>query len=197
MWSFNYDVITDTVTWQYEWYAFPFQLCTTPIYCSLIAAYLKKGNLRNNLLSYMAYTTIIGSICTILFPSSCFVEDILVNIHTMWLHCGSLVVSVYLLIVGEVKIELSYLKGAIKTFIFFVFLALILNIIVYNTNILNDEVFNMFYISPYFISILPVFNVIQTRLWYPFFLLIYIISIILGSFIIYRISLAIRKLHIF
>lgn len=31
---------------------------------------------------------------TIMLPESCFTSDILVNIHTMWLHCGSFVVSV-------------------------------------------------------------------------------------------------------
>ena len=35
IWSFNYDVVTNIVTWDYQWYAFPFQLCTTPIYVSI------------------------------------------------------------------------------------------------------------------------------------------------------------------
>ena len=36
IWTFNYDSITNIVTWDYEWYAFPFQLCTTPIFVSII-----------------------------------------------------------------------------------------------------------------------------------------------------------------
>ena len=113
IWAFNYDPITNIVTWDYQWYAFPFQLCTTPIFVSIICLFLKKGNIRNNLLSYMAYITILGSISTMLIPDSCFVSDILVNIHTMWLHLGSFVVSVYLLMCGEVKINLKALKSAI------------------------------------------------------------------------------------
>ena len=31
IWSFNYDQINNIVTWDYQWYAAPFQLCTTPI----------------------------------------------------------------------------------------------------------------------------------------------------------------------
>ena len=105
IWSFNYNSISNTVKWDFEWYAFPFQLCTTPIYVSLLAFYLKKGRIRNYLLSYISYITILGSISTMLLPESCFVNDILVNIHTMWLHLGSLVVSVYLLMSREVKIK--------------------------------------------------------------------------------------------
>ena len=59
IWTFNYDPITNIITWDYEWYAFPFQLCATPIFVSIICLFLKKGNIRNNLLSYMAYITIL------------------------------------------------------------------------------------------------------------------------------------------
>ena len=70
-----------------------------------ICLFLKKGKIRDSLLSFLAFFTILGSISTILLPESCFVEDILVNIHTMWLHCGSFVVSVYLLMSGTVEIN--------------------------------------------------------------------------------------------
>ena len=185
IWTFNYDSITNIVTWDYEWYAFPFQLCTTPIFVSIICLFLKKGNIRNNLLSYMAYITILGSISTMLIPDSCFVSDILVNIHTMWLHLGSFVVSVYLLMSGEVKINISALKSAIIVFLIFVGIAELMNIVVYNLGILNGETFNMFYISPYFISHLPIFDVIQQNVAYPLYFLFYISVITVGTLLIF------------
>lgn len=45
-WSFNYNSLTNVVVWDYQWYAFPFQLCTTPIYVSLICLFLKDGKVR-------------------------------------------------------------------------------------------------------------------------------------------------------
>ena len=51
IWSFNYDPITSLITWNYEWYAAPFQLCTTPMYISLICLFLKKNKFRDALLS--------------------------------------------------------------------------------------------------------------------------------------------------
>jgi len=192
IWSFNYDGVTNIVIWDYEWYAFPFQLCTTPIFVSLICLFLKKSKIRNDLLSYMAYITILGSISTMLIPDSCFVSDILVNIHTMWLHLGSFVISVYLLMTGEVKVSMKYLRGAINVFLVFVVLATVLNVLIYNIGVLNGETFNMFYISPYFISSLPVFDVIQENVPYVVYLIIYIWALIIGSFIIYFISYLIR-----
>lgn len=192
-WSFNFDPVTNIIAWDYEWYAFPFQLCTTPIYISLICGFLKKSNLRTSLLSYMAFVTILGSIATVIIPDSCFVSDILVNVHTMWLHCGSLVVSVYLLMSGEVKLNIKNLVNGVLVFVIFVVLANLLNVLVYNSGILNGESFNMFYISPYFTSTLPVFDIIQESVPYPLYLITYLCVIATGALIIYFSSVGIKR----
>ena len=191
IWAFHYD---NVVTWEYTWYSFPFQLCTTPIIISLVCLFLKEGKVRNALLSYMAYITILGSYATIFMPNSCFVNDILINIHTMWLHCGSLVISMYLLITEKVEIKLKNVGYAIIVFIGFVAIADILNILVYNSGVLNGDEFNMFYISPYFISSLPVFDIIQKSVPYIIYLLIYIALLSLGGVIIFGISYICKKM---
>ena len=33
-WSFNFDAATGITTWDYQWYAAPYQFCSTPIYIS-------------------------------------------------------------------------------------------------------------------------------------------------------------------
>jgi len=191
MWALNYNEITKVVTWDYEWYAAPFQLCTNPIFASIICLFLKDNKLRNSLLSYMAFVTILGGLLTILIPTSCFTSDILINIHTMWLHCGSFVVSIYLLMNGAIKIDKQSFKGAFKVFLVFVLIAEILNVVIYNSGILNGETFNMFYISPYFISSLPVFDVIQQSVPFILYLLIYIFAIFIGALFVYFVSLKI------
>lgn len=189
-WAFSYE--NGHLVFAYEWYAFPFQLCTTPIYVSLICLFLKKSKLRDYLLSYLAFITILGSITTAFYPDNCFVNDILVNIHTMYLHLGSLVLSLYLIISEEVKLTIDNLFGAIKVFISFVFIALLLNVIIYNSNLLHGDTFNMFYISPYFISILSIYNKVQETLPYFLYLVIYITSLSFGGFIIYKIAMLIK-----
>ncbi|MBQ2873180.1 MAG: YwaF family protein [Bacilli bacterium] len=193
IWSFNYDTITNLVIWDYQWYAFPFQLCTTPIYVSITCLFLKKGKIRDSLLSYISYITILGSIATMIIPDSCFTSDILVNIHTMWLHLGSFVISVYLLLSGEVSINIKSFKKAIIIFLCFVVTAISINIIIYNIGILNGETFNMFYISPYFTPTLPIFDIIWQYVPYIVYLIIYIWALIIGGFIILNISSLIKK----
>jgi len=195
LWAFNYDSITNIVTWDYEWYSFPFQLCTTPIFVCLICSFLKKGKVRDILFSYLAFFTILGSISTIFIPDSCFTSDILINIHTMWLHYGSFVVSIYLLMNKAVKVDIKNVFRGFMVFLTFVCLAMILNLSIYHSGLLNGETFNMFYISPYFISSLPVFDVIQENVPYFLYLVIYIVALLLGAFIIYRIAYIIRCIY--
>ncbi len=178
----------------YPWYIFPFQLCTTPMIVCLICLFLKKCKLRDTLLSYVAFVTILGSIAVMLLPSDCFVQDVMVNIHTTYLHFGSFVVSCYLIISGEIKTTFSYFYKAIITFCCFVMIADILNIVMYKSGILGEETFNMFYISPYFVSTLPVFDKIQAAVSYPLFLLSYIVALSFGGFVILGISYCFNKI---
>ena len=141
----------------------------------------------------MSFVTILGSIMTIMLPDSCFTSDILINIHTMWLHCGSLVVSVYLLMSREVEINKKNLINSFIVFLIFAVIAEVLNITIYNSGILNGETFNMFYISPYFITHLPVFKTVQESVPFIIYLLFYIVVIFVGSLIVYLISKGVKN----
>ena len=158
IWSYSFDPAAGTGVWDYQWYAFPFQLCTTPIFVSLICAFLKKGPARDRLLSFLAFVSILGSLATALYPESCFVSTVMVDLHTMYLHFGSLVVSVYLLTSGEIRPRLKNLLRGYGVFLVFAALAELLNLAVYHSGVLQGESFNMFYISPWFPSSLPVFS---------------------------------------
>jgi hypothetical protein len=192
--SWSMSMNNGEIVWDYQWYAFPFQLCTTPLIVCLICLFLKKGLIRNALLSYVAFITILGSIAVIVYPTDCFVEDILINIHTTYLHFGSFVVSCYLLFTKEVKIKWSSYIQAVSMFIIFAVIANCMNIFIYQSGILHGETFNMFYISPYFISNLPVFNQIQQEVPYLLFFFIYLFALSCGSLLIYSISYAAKCL---
>ena len=180
-------------TWHYQWYAAPFQLCTTPIFVSLIALFLPKCKVRDHLLSYMAFVTILGSLATAVYPDSCFVRTLLVDIHTMFLHMGSLSVSIYLL-AKEVELSWKSFRGAYFVFLIFASFAEMLNISVFQSGILNGHTFNMFYISPYFISPLPVFSRIQQKAPFPVFIMCYLFAVFLGSGIIFLAASRIKLL---
>ena len=184
IWSFEYDPSLMIVSWDYPWYIFPFQLCSTPMYVAILCAFLKNGKVRMALLSYLSYITIWGSLLTIILPESCFVDTIIVNIHTMYLHCGSFVVSVYLLMTKEVKLNLNYFLKAFATFTIFVLIALTMNIFFYNFIVPIDESFNMFYINPYLSNDLPILSEIQANYPYIVYILSYLFAFLVGASVI-------------
>lgn len=188
LWSYDFN----NNTWDYTWYSAPFQFCTMPLYISLICLLLKKSKLRDSMLSFIAFYTILGSFMTIIMPDSCFVSDILINIHTMYLHCFSFVLSIYL-IMNEIKSTRENFINGYYVFLVCVFIALLLDISFYKFGFIGDETFNMFYISPYFPSTLPVFNVIYENVPYLIFMLIYLFSIFIGGLIVFSIVKLISK----
>ncbi len=183
MWSFNYN--DGIVTWSFQWYIFPFQLCTMPLYIALICLFLKKCKLRDYLLSFVSLYTWIASLMVILMPDSCFTNQVIININTMYIHCFAFVFASFIIINEEVRFNFKTVIHSFFVFLVFVFIALMLNIIVYKSGVLNGQVFNMFYISPYFPCSLPVFSQIYEAVPYPVFLIIYILSLFIGLIIIY------------
>lgn len=195
--SWGFTLSEQGLVWDYMWYAFPLQLCTTPMYVSIVCLFLKKSKLRTSLLSYVSYITIIGSLLTMVVPVSCYTAFALVNVHTTVLHLGGFIVSVYLLMNNEVENTISNLKSAINAFLIFVVFVSILNVFVYHSGLLNDESFNMFYISPYFTSELPVFNMIQENSPYPLFLFSYVFAIMTGACIVFGLTKLINANFVF
>lgn len=184
-----------TVTWSYQWYAAPFQFCTTPFITAFILIFLKEGRLKNALICYLAFYTVVAGYATVLMPTTLFIRMIEVDIHTMFIHCGSIVIGMYLLISGHARPALRNLRDAFFVFLVYVGIAELLNISVYHSGLLGPEdVFNMFYISPYFNSTLPVFCDLQPKLPYLLFLLIYVAALTAAAALICFIAYSFRRL---
>ena len=183
---FSMDVSAEgLVTWSYQWYAAPFQFCTTPFITAFLLIFLKEGRFKNALISYLGFYTTAAGFATVLMPTTLFVRTIEVNVHTMFIHCGSIVIGLYLLISGNAKPAFSHLRDAFFVFLTYVGIAELLNVFVYQSGVLgSDNVFNMFYISPYFNSSLPVFCDLQPKLPFALFLFLYIFALTTASVLI-------------
>lgn len=185
MWSFT--VVDGELVLDFPWAYFPFQFCSTPMYVCIILAFLKEGKLKKALIDYLSYFTIISAVMVMLLPDSCFCTDLEVNIHTMYLHCGSFVVGSFLIINRKEETDIKGFLHGLSVFLVMVSIAMTMNITFYKTGIIDDWSFNMFYISPYFTSSLPVFDSIQAAAPYPVFLLSYLLSVSGTAFGINRI----------
>ena len=170
---FTFEAVKGGIAVDYQWYAFPWQFCSTPMYAGLLTAVFRKGKVHDALAAYLASYSIFAGCCVMFYPAQVCIDTIGVNIQTMFWHGGMIVVGVWLLATGYVRVDKNTIFKALAVFACFVGIAMLMNDIAYRTGI-TSEGFNMFYISPYLPSTLPVFSSIQKALPYPVSLLIYI-----------------------
>ncbi|MBQ7351911.1 MAG: YwaF family protein [Clostridia bacterium] len=186
---YSYD--SEVGEWDYQWYAFPFQFCSSPMYIFIIAGLVKEGKFQEYLYSFLGTFALLSGILTMLYPETMFISMIGINIQTM-VHHGALVVAGVVLIVnGACKLKFNTILKAICVFASLVFVAMLLNCIAIWTGFVGDETFNMFYISPYFESTLPVFNIIWHKVNYFIFLFLYVFAFSVASFLILLVAMGI------
>ena len=183
------------VDFDYQWYAFPFQFCSTPMYVGLLAGLVKKGKFHDALCAYLATFSTFAGLCVMLYPGDVFVKAIGINIQTMICHGAMVVLGVYLFYTGHVKTEFRTVLKAAAVFAVCVCLAAIMNEIAHATGLLNRETFNMFFISPYCAPSLPVYSAVQKAVsFYPLELVIYIAGFSLAAELILLAAKGIQSL---
>lgn len=170
--------------WNYQWYAFPFQFCSTPLYVALIAGLVKEGKFRDSLMSFLGTFGLFAGLAVMVFPGDVFVKYVGINIQTMVVHGGMVVVGFYCIISKRSKPTIkNFFMGAL-VFVCLATIADLMNIIVYNSGVLKGQTFNMFYISPYFDCTLLVLKDFYF-LPYPVFLLVYVAGFTLAGFLMF------------
>lgn len=188
VYAFHYNDGGNTCTWDYEWYSFPFQFCSTPMYLMVLAAILRKGKVYDSLLAYLATYALFAGLVVMIYTGDVFSKIIGINIQTMVVHCGMFVVGFMLLVTRSVKISYMTVLKATTVFVSMLLIALLMNITWhYCSNI--DEEFNMFFISPYYPCSLAVLNVIYNACPYPVFLIIYILGFMLAAAVMMTIAI--------
>lgn len=189
--SFSYE---NGITFDYQWYAFPFQFCSTPMYVGLLAGLTKKGKLHEAANAYLATYAVFAGVCVMLYPTTVFISTIGINIQTMFCHGSMIVVGVYLLCSGCVKLEHKTILKAIPVFTVCVGLACVMNELAYRTGLLERETFDMFFISPYGTPSLPVYSLVQATVPFPWCLVIYIAAFTLAAYLMLLIAMGIKAL---
>ena len=189
--GFSYD---NGISFDYAWYAFPFQFCSTPMYVGLLAGFTKKGRLHTSACAYLATYAVFAGICVMLYPTTVFIDTIGINIQTMFCHGSMIFVGVYLLYSGYVKLEHKTILRAIPVFVCCVALAVIMNEIAYQTGLLETDTFDMFFISPYCEPSLPVYSLVQKAVAFPWCLLIYVSAFTLAAYLILLIAMEIKEI---
>ena len=183
------------ITADFQWYAFPWQFCSTPMYVGLLAG-LTKGKLHNSLCSYLSTFALFAGAAVMVYPGDVFSSVIGINIQTMICHGSMITIAIFLFYTQHVKAEAKTLVRAIPVFAVTVGIAAILNEVIFYSGILDaqNETFNMFFISRHFDSTLPVYSMVHNSVPFPVNLIIYIIGFAAAAGVMLLIAAGIKAL---
>ena len=191
--NFSFQVVDGRIVFDYQWYAFPFQFCSTPMYIGVIAAVTKREALHRRLCAYLASYSLFAGISVMAYPVSVFTETVGINIQTMVWHGGMIAMGIVLLRTGYVRTSVKTVLDALPVFLVLVLAAAGMNELAHQSGLLERETFNMFFISPYCAPSLPVYSLIQPLVPYPVSVLIYIVGFTAAAGIVLMLA---RLLHI-
>lgn len=189
--SFSYE---NGIEFYYQWYIFPWQFCSTPMYVGLLAGLTKKGYVHKAASAYLATFALFAGAAVMVYPNDVFVGTIGINIQTMVCHGSMVTIAIYLLGSGYVKANLKTLLRAMSVFAVTVGVAVILNEVGHAVGLTKDHFFNMFYISPHCAPHLPVYSIVQELVPYPLDLIIYIAGFTAASGVILLAASGIQSL---
>ncbi len=147
----------------YQWWIFPFQLCSVPMYLCLIAAFLPDGRLRRAFYNFMLAFNLMGGFIAFLEPSGLVHEYWTLTLHAFFWHMSLVFVGLYLGVSGRAGLRFRDYGTAALTFVGLCVVAFIINLAL--ARVSNGSV-NMFYVGPA-ISPIIVFKDIAARWgWY-------------------------------
>ena len=184
----------ETVTFDFAWYIFPFQFCSTPMYVGLLAGLIKKGRVHNALCAYLGTYALFAGLCVLAYPAQVFVPTIGINIQSLTCHGAMIAIGIYMLYSGHIKLTHKTILGAMAIFCICVLMAATMNEIAYFSGLLETDTFNMFYISRHCAPSLPVYSLVQEVVPYPFCLIIYVGCFSLVAYVILLAAMGIKAL---
>ncbi|MDY0210797.1 MAG: YwaF family protein [Acholeplasma sp.] len=164
----------------YQWYAFPFQFCSTPMYLYVLYGLTKNQKLETHLLAFLSTYGTFAGLAVMFYPSTVFIDTIGINIQTM-VHHGFMAIIGVSLLLSKPLFSLRTMVNALKVFLMLVVIAISLNLLF--NQFVHDGAFNMFFINPNFDNQLPILSLLDPYLPHPIFVLVYIIGFSFVSYL--------------
>lgn len=156
----------------YQWYYFPMQFCSTPIYTFTLCAILGKGKLYDYLSVYNGTYCLFAGLTVLAMPSTVYTSYMGVCIQSMLHHVLMVIVGAIALKTYAKNLSVKLFLGALGVFLFFFAIAEILNFVI---PILTSQQVNMYFISKGMDLDMPILSHVKKAFPYPVFVSMYAI----------------------
>ena len=147
----------------YDWWYFPFQLCSVPMYlCILLPVMAHKT--QRTFLTFMGGYTFVSAVATLIYPEDILRSYTVLTLHGFIWHGILLFISLLILFTGKTDVSAGGLAKAAILFASLCAVAVVINVavepVMQSAGIAHSYA-AMFYLNPYHISPQPVVGGIQ------------------------------------
>ncbi len=162
-----------TGKFSYQWYHFPLQIFSTPLYTYVIALVCKKGKLYDWIGIYHGVFSTVAGLSVMIVPSTVFSPFMGITVQSM-LHCSIIIIvgACALRAYAKNLSPLSFLSGFC---VFIVFLA-VAETYNWGVPILTSQPVNMYFLGNSIDHYIPIISNVKEAFPYPFFVATYILA---------------------
>lgn len=175
----------------YDWWIFPFQLCSLPMYLCPLLILIHNEKRHRILCTFLLDFNMMGAIATFIDPSGIFHPYWTLTLHGVLWHLMLIFVGFIIIFSHEADLTTSGFIQTLPLFAFFCFVAEILNGVLHRFGAAN-----LFYISPWEISTQLLFGDIDRIFGRPVGIILYIMAMTAGAWLIHNIARKITAIKI-
>ncbi len=165
----------------YQWWIFPFQMCSVPMYLCLIAPFLKPGKLQSGMYHFMMIYNLLGGIMALMEPSGITHKYWTLTLHAFIWHTLLIFVGLYLGFSGRTTAVKQDFKLASLTLLALCGIAFCINLLFWDVS--GGDI-NMFFVGPKNSSLIVFKDIAEKLGWYVSTLL-YIPTVMLGGYLVF------------
>lgn len=184
----------------YDFWFFPFQLCSVPMYLCILMPFLKE-RVRVILMTFMSGYTFVSAAATLFYPEDILRPYISLTAHGFIWHGLLLFISLYIFMTGRTDSGSKGLLSAAALFLTLCVIAILINTAVEPVMpviraahpAVAHEWAAMFYLNPFHISPQPVISTIQKTAGIPAGLVLYMLAIAFVSSVVIKLFKAISR----
>lgn len=173
----------------YHWGAFPFHLCSVPMYLCLIIPFLKKGAVLQAMYDFIMCYSLLSGFVAFLEPSGLLHKQVTMTAHSLMWHLVLVFLGALMAFTGLGGVEKKNFKRATVMWLVLCATAFLINCIHWNV---SEGELNMFFVGPRNSSLIICKQISEMFGWYVSTIL-YIPAVSVGAWIVKTVVKTFRK----
>lgn len=175
---FYYYIVMDGV---YNWWIFPFQLCSMPMYVCIAAPLLPRGGAQNTLYEFLLGFGVMAGFAAFLQPDGMLYPYITLTLHSCLWHVAQIFIGCFLGFSGRAGRSMRGFMGSVLLYLMLCGVAYCMNLALWDV---SGGQINMFYIGPMPTTTM-VFEKIEAACGQFAAALVYMAASCLGAFLVF------------